>query len=300
MKFFFLFFFLAPVVFLHAQVNDVKKTETLILAAYMKKDTQNLKKYIDPDFILVYGDGRLQGRKEFVNSNLFQLADSFYTSTQHQKIVNRNDLVILSGVSINQWKEGGRTIRSKIPYTDTYKKINGSWQLISSYVNDGGEDYFELKDTTGVWAAIAKQYQLLDRSVEQKDLCTNLGLKSSGFSTIDQNGVRLSAQFMRQRSKFIFDAMRDSIQARDEIESLAFAGDTAKVVVHQSFKRNQFMAGKVRRVETSARQRESWMLTREGWKLVFVDQVKPLTRIVDGKATDPTKPFNPNDPAFNK
>jgi len=300
-KFFFLFISLLSVLFTPAQMNEVKKAETLILAAQIKKDTQTLKRYVDPDFILVHADGRREGRNEFVNAyNVFRPADSFSTSTQHQKHVDKKDLIILNGVMTNQWQEGGRTVRSKIPYTDSYKKTNAGWQLISAFVNDVGEDYFALNDTIGTWAAIAKQYQRLDLSVEQKDLCTHLGLKTSDFSTVDQYGNKGSAEFMRQRSKIMFGAMRDSIQTHNEIESLAIFGDTAKAVVHQSFKRNQFMAGKVRRVESSARQRESWMLTRDGWKLVFVDQVIPLTRVVDGKATDPTKPFNPNDPAFNK
>ena len=53
-------------------------------------------------------------------------------------------------------------------------------------------------------------------------------------------------------------------------------------------------------MQTTARQRESWMLTRDGWKLVFVDRVIPLTRTVDGVITDPLKPVNWNDPIFNK
>lgn len=282
--------------------------EAAILSAFMKKDTQSLKRWVDENFILVHADGIIQNKKDFVNAykvnvfkpayNVFQPEDSFRISTLHEKLIGKDDLVILNGILLNQWQENGSTVRSKTPYTATYKKTNGKWQLISLYMNDVGEDYFELKDTTGVRAAIAKQYERLDRSVEQKDLCTNLSLKTSDFSTIDYFGNKGSAQFMRQRSKLIFNAMSDSIAVHDEIESISFVGDTAKVIVHQSFKRNQLYAGKVRWVETSARQRESWMLTREGWKLVFVDLVNPLTRIVDGIATDATKPFNPNDPAF--
>ena len=308
MKTFFVLTFLLLVHSAHAQINDAKKLETAILAAFMKKDTQSLKRYTDENFILVHADGIIQNKKDFVNAyhvnvfkpgyNVFQPEDSFRISTQHEKVISKNDLVILNGILLNQWQEDGSIIRSKTPYTATYKKTNGKWQLISLYMNDVGEDYFELKDTTGVRAAIAKQYERLDHSTEQKDLCTHLSLKTSDFSTIDQLGNKGSAQFMRQRSKMIFDAMRDSIQVHNEIESISFAGDTAKMVMHQSFNRNQFMAGKVRRIETSARQRESWMLTRNGWKLVFVDQVFPLTRVVDGIATDATKPFNPNDPAF--
>jgi len=308
MKTFFVLAYLVLVHSVHAQINDAKKLEAAILTAFMKKDTQNLKKYTDEDFILVHADGIIQNKKDFVNAyrvnvfkpayNVFQPEDSFRISTQHEKLTGKNDLVILNGILLNQWQENSSIVRSKTPYTATYKKNNGNWQLISLYINDVGEDYFELKDTSGVRAAIAKQYERLDRSTEQKDLCTHLSLKTSDFSTIDQYGNKGSAQFMRQRSKLIFNAMKDSIQVHNEIESIAYVGDTAKAVVHQSFNRNQFMAGKVRRVETSAKQRESWMLTRDGWKLVFVDQVYPLSRVVDGIATDATKPFNPNDPVF--
>lgn len=308
MKTFFVLTFLLLVQSGHAQINDVKKLEAGILKAFMKKDTLSLKRYTNEDFILVHSDGIIQNKKDFVNAyrvnvfkpayNVFQPEDSFRISTQHEKVIGKNDLVILNGILLNQWQEGGSIVRSKTPYTATYSKTNEKWQLISLFLNDVGEDFFELKDTTGVRTAIAKQYEILDRSTEQKDLCTHLGLKTGDFSTIDHLGKKGSAQFMRQRSKMIFDAMRDSIQLHNEIESISFVGDTAKVVMHQSFNRNQFMAGKVRRVETSARQRESWMLTRYGWKLVFVDQVSPLTRVIDGIATDATKPFNPNDPAF--
>jgi len=299
MKLFFVPAFLLLVHSAHSQINDVKKIEADILTAFMKKDTQSLKSRVDENFILVDAGGIVQNKKDFVNSyNVFRPEDSFHISTRHEKIISKNDLIIINGVVLSQWLESGQRVRSKTPYTDTYKKINGKWQLISSFVNNIGEDYYALKDTTGVRAAIAKQYEKLDLSTEQKDLCTHLSLKTNDFSTVDQRGFKGSSQYMRLRSKMIFDAMRDSIQVQNTIESIAFVGDTAKVIAHQSFNRNQFMAGKVRRVETSARQRESWMLTRDGWKLVYVDQVHPLTRIVDGIPTDATKPFNPNDPAF--
>ncbi len=283
----------------HAQINDVKKVEAAILTALMNKDTQTVKTYIDEDFIFVHADGIVESKSNFVNAyNNFDPVDSLRILTQHEKVINKSSLVILNGILLTQWQERGKTVRSKTSYTDTYKKIDGDWQLISSYINDVGEDYFELKDTAGVKVAIAKQYERLDRSVEQKDLCTTLSLNTSDFSTIDYLGNKGSARFMRQRSKLMFKAMRDSIVVHNEIESIAFVGDSAKVIVHQSFKRNQFMAGRLRRIETSARQRESWMLTRDGRKLAFVDQVHPLTRVVDGIATNATKPFNPNDSAF--
>lgn len=284
-----------------AQPGEVNNVEALILNAFLKKDTQTISRYVDEGFILVHADGAVQGKKEFLGTyNLYTPEMGLNLNAEHRQTISKGDLVILRGVLVSQWKEGNRTLRSKVPYTDTYKKSGGQWRLLASYVNDIGEDYFVITDTAGIRNAIAEQYKLLDRTVNEKDIVRHLSLKTGDFSTRDHLGNWGSPQFMRNRSKNLFNALRDSIQSLNQIESVEVKNDTAKVIVHQSFKRKQFMAGKVRRVETSARQRESWMLTREGWKLVFVDQVHPLTRVVDGKPTDPAKPFNPNDPPFKK
>lgn len=284
-----------------AQPPGVKKVEALILTALVKKDTQTASRYVDDSFILVRADGVVQDKKEFMDSyRIFTPEMDLRLRTEHRKMIDKGDLVILQGLLVSQWKEGSQALRSKMPYTDTYRKSGGQWRLLTSFVNDIGEDYYVLTDTTGIREAIARQYKVLDRTVNEKDILRHLSLKTNDFSTLDHQGNIGSAQFMRTRSRLLFSALRDSIQSVNEIESIAIQEDTVKVIVHQSFKRNQLMAGKVRRVETSARQRESWMLTREGWKLVFVDQVQPLTRVVDGTPTDPTRPFNPNDPAFKK
>jgi hypothetical protein len=283
-----------------AQPSEVKKAETLIWQALVKKDTQLLRRYVDDSFMLVHADGNIENRSEFINTyNIYTPEMDLELAAEHRKAIDKGDLVLLQGTLVSQWKEGAQTLRSKVPYTNTYQKTGGQWRLLASFVNDVGEDYYVLTDTTGIREAIAAQYRVLDRTVNEKDIVRHLSLKTGDFSTLDHRGNRGSAQFMRNRSRMLFNAMRDSIQSHNEIEGLEVKEDTAKVIVRQSFKRNQLTAGgKVRRVETSARQRESWMLTREGWKLVFVDQVQPLTRVVDGKPTDPTKPFNPNDPAF--
>jgi hypothetical protein len=274
--------------------------QSAIVTAFVLKDSNSLRSLIDDKFILVRADGSSMGRQEFIHSfDMFGPDDGLSLMLVHESHTDHKDVVIVRGTSMNQWLEGDMLVRAKTPYTDTYQKKNGEWVLVSSYINDIGEQYYARGDTAGIWAAITERYRTLDRSTQQKDLCTHLSLKTNDFSTLDQYGNRASPQFMRNRSRILFNAMRDSIQVNNQVERLEFAEDTVKAIVLQTFKRNQVMAGnKVRRVESSARQRESWMLTREGWKLVFVDQVKPLTRVVDGIPTDPAKPFNPNDPAF--
>jgi ketosteroid isomerase-like protein len=284
-----------------AQPDEVKKVEALLLNAFVKKDSQSIARYVDDNFILLHADGGVQNKKEYVGAyTVYTPEMGLQLRTEHRQTIDKGGLVILRGILVSRWKEGNQVLQSKVPYTDTYQKSGGQWRLITSFVNDVGEDYYVLTDTTGIREAIKRQYKILDRTVNEKDLVRHLNLKTGDFSTLDHLGNPGSPQFMRNRSKNLFNALRDSIQSLNEIESIEVKGDTAKVIVHQSFKRNQLMAGQVRRVETSARQRESWMLTREGWKLVFVDQVQPLTRVVDGKPTNPAKPFNPNDPPYKK
>jgi hypothetical protein len=60
----------------------------------------------------------------------------------------------------------------------------------------------------------------------------------------------------------------------------------------------QMKAGRLRRVETEAIQTETWLNTAEGWKLHHIGDVKPGVWRVDGKRIDPTKPYDPDAPAY--
>ena len=281
--------------------ENVLQTEKKLLSFLQQKDSLGLDKMVDNDFISVQADGLIQYKKDFINAyRSFTAADKLLLTSQVDRIIQKRDITILHGVLIQQWEEGANTMRLKLPYTDTYRRSGSNWLLLSSFVNDNGEDYFRIRDTSGIKAAIQGRYKILDESVEKKDLCLHLGLKTGDFTTHDHLGNIGSAKFMRQRSKILFNAIKDSIESTNTVESVSLVDDTAKVIVHQSFNRRQIAGGRLRYMATTVRQRESWMLTREGWKLVFVDSVQPLTRIVDGITTDANKPVNWNDPAFKK
>lgn len=284
----------------NSQENAVQ-TGKQILTYLQKKDSLNLSKLVDKDFISVQADGLIQDKTAFINAyRMFGKSDNLLLSSQVNRIIQKGDITILNGVLTQQWEEGPNTVRQKIPFTDTYRREGSKWILLSSFLNDNGEDYFRISDTLGTKAAIQARYRVLDESVEKKDLCQHMSLKTGDFTTYDHMGNIGSAKFMRQRSKILFNAIIDSVESTNTVESVTLVDDTAKVVVHQAFSRRQMTGGGIRYMETTVRQRESWLLTREGWKLVFVDQVHPLTRIIDGIKTDPNKPVNWNDPAFRK
>ena len=284
-----------------SQQEDLLKTEKKILEYLVKKDSVRLKSMIDKDFIMIQADGYVQHRSEFIHAyDPFGPEYKLVISATGYRPIIKDNMAILSGVATQQWQEGARTMRLKTRYTDTYRRSGKNWILFSSFINDNGEDYFVITDTSGIKTAIQDRYRMLDSSVEKKDLCLHLSLKTNDFTTVDHLGNIGSPKFMRQRSRLLFGLIEDSIESNNTIESVTMVGDTAKVIVHQEFKRKQRAGGKVRYMQTTVRQRESWMLTRDGWKLVFVDRVQPLTRIIDGIKTDPDKPVNWNDPVFKK
>jgi hypothetical protein len=75
-------------------------------------------------------------------------------------------------------------------------------------------------------------------------------------------------------------------------------GDTAAALIHQRWSRIQMKKGQLRRVDTSACQRETWINTPEGWRLHLIDSVQPLVWSVDGKRVDPGKRYDPDAPAY--
>jgi hypothetical protein len=62
----------------------------------------------------------------------------------------------------------------------------------------------------------------------------------------------------------------------------------------------QMKAGKLRRVDTSAVQRETWINTPQGWRLKLIDDIHPGAWFVDGKRVDPSKPYDPDAPPYVK
>jgi hypothetical protein len=299
MKYFSLILFCFAWMNVSSQPQPIRKAQTAILTGFIMKDTNGLKSHVDEQFILVHNDGLVEGRSAYIHSyDMFTPDDALSIMLMHESHTELPDLMMVRGTMMSQWMEADRLVRSKKKYLETYQNKKGNWMLVSLYLNDNGEDYYALADTSGIRNIIAQRYKALDRSVMDKDICAHLALKSSDFSTVDHLGNSASPKFMRSRSENLFKALRDSVSVTNTIESLEFAEDTVKATVLQSFKRRQIMAGKTRYVESSARQRESWMLTRDGWKLVYVDKVKPLTRIVDRMPTDPAKPFDPKAVGF--
>ncbi len=101
------------------------------------------------------------------------------------------------------------------------------------------------------------------------------------------------------------------MKARNNIASLlgllllfaqpAFAqSSTSEKIASKSrqWSRMQMKRGKLRRVDTEAIQTETWVNTKDGWKLKHIGDVKPGAWYVDGKRIDPSKPYDPDAPEY--
>ena len=146
--------------------------------------------------------------------------------------------------------------------------------------------------------ALEAQYAKIAEANKNRDLNSLLALRTPDFSAVFPDGRIGNSQEMAAYSRALIDQIQPPISVSNTIETLTVDGNVAVAVVHQRFSRMQLKAGQLRKVETEARQRETWVLTAEGWKLKFVDDVHPGAWYVDGKRVDPSKPYDPNAPAY--
>lgn len=147
--------------------------------------------------------------------------------------------------------------------------------------------------------ALEEQYAKIAEANKNKDLAAELALRTPDFSAKFPNGEIKNSEEMAGYSRVLFEQIQPPIIVSNTIEALTVRGNEAIALVLQRFSRMQVKAGQLRKVETEARQRETWVLTPEGWRLKFVDDVHPGAWYVDGKRVDPSKRYDPDAPPYN-
>lgn len=157
------------------------------------------------------------------------------------------------------------------------------------------------QDDVEVRQELEAQYKKLAEAHDRKDLKTIASLKTSDFHAISPDGMVNDVKMMEQYTKQFIESNRPPFNIRNTIQKLSISDNKliAVVEVFQEASRQRDMAGKLRKVDTSVLQRETWVKTPDGWKLKSVDNVRDQKRFVDGKRVDPTKPYDPNAPPYN-
>src|SRR3989442_6256244 len=157
------------------------------------------------------------------------------------------------------------------------------------------------QDDADVRKELEARYRKLAEAHDRKDLNAIAGLKTQDFHAIFPDGRVGDVQTMERYTRQFLEDNRPPLNIRHTIQKLTASENRliAVVEVLQEVSRMREVAGKVRKVDTSVVQRETWAKTPDGWKLKSVDNVRDQKRFVDGKRVDPTKPFDPNAAPYN-
>jgi hypothetical protein len=156
------------------------------------------------------------------------------------------------------------------------------------------------QDDAEVRKELELQYKKLAEAHDKKDLKTIASLKTQDFHAIFPDGRVGDVRMMEQYTKQFIEINKPPFNIRNTIQKLSVSENKLVAVaeVFQEASRARELAGKVRKVDTSVVQRETWVKTPDGWKLKLVDNVRDQKRFVDGKRVDPTKPYDPDAPAY--
>jgi uncharacterized protein (TIGR02246 family) len=142
------------------------------------------------------------------------------------------------------------------------------------------------------------QYQRMVRAYQERDPEAVLALQSPDLVTELPTGDRWHRDDVAAYVRASFAQVEKTLDLSFDIQALEVRGDTATATIHQHWNRMQQKGGQLRRVETSAVQRESWVRTPEGWRLIHIADVRPGAWFVDGKRVDSSKPYDPNAPPY--
>ena len=146
--------------------------------------------------------------------------------------------------------------------------------------------------------ALEAQYAKVAEAQINEDIDAMRALRTPDFSVDLPNGQTWDLETSLNYSRAGFQQVESNIRISNTIESLDVHDDVAVAVVHQRWSRMQMKAGKVRRVDTEAIQTETWVNTKDGWKLKHIGDIKPGAWYVDGKRIDPSKPYDPDAPEY--
>ena len=134
-----------------------------------------------------------------------------------------------------------------------------------------------------VRAEIEEAYAQLARAIEGKNFDAFQATRVAEFATIPPNGVPSLGSRMADRARGMLERIQPPISTTNDILELTVRGDDAIATVRQKFTRMQMVQGTPHTIHTEVTQRETWTRTREGWKLLFVDEVRDHLTLDDGR-----------------
>jgi ketosteroid isomerase-like protein len=146
--------------------------------------------------------------------------------------------------------------------------------------------------------ALEEQYAKIAEAQRNEDIEALRATRTPDFTVDLPQGQKWDLETSLNYSRDGFQQVESNINLSNTIESLDVHGYQAVAVVHQRWSRMQMKASKLRRVDTEAIQNETWVNTKDGWRLRHIGNVKPGAWYIDGKRVDPSKPYDPHAPEY--
>jgi hypothetical protein len=138
--------------------------------------------------------------------------------------------------------------------------------------------------TADVRSEIQTQYDRLAEEFQRESVEGVLSFRTPDFNTTGPDGRHLSYAEMVDYTRNWFELNQQPIRVRFTVQNVEMHGpDEAAVTVFQEASRRQDIDGKLRTVEHTVTQRETWVRTANGWKVRKVDEVRDQKRWIDGE-----------------
>lgn len=157
----------------------------------------------------------------------------------------------------------------------------------------------QIDNQHATWRTIDEQLHRIAEAERKRDIDALRSIYSPDFISVQRNGERWDVERVLAFQANSLKQVEQTICLNGTIVRMETDGDKAYATVLWDWTRMQQMAGKVRRVQTSALYDETWSKTSAGWKRSAVENVRSCTALVDDKRVDISRPFDPEAPAYN-
>lgn len=135
-------------------------------------------------------------------------------------------------------------------------------------------------------AALEKQYAQQRRAYFEQNPDLIRAVRAPEFAAQTTNGRLGTPDDAAGYLKASFEQVKRTIELSFDFENVTVHGDTASVIIHQHWKREQIRDGQLVTMDTRAIQREWWRNTPDGWKLFFIDDIHPGVWKVNGEPVE--------------
>ena len=146
--------------------------------------------------------------------------------------------------------------------------------------------------------ALEARYAEIAEAYRRKSPEVVLAMRTEDFHAIMPSGETWDAGTSAGYTRAGFTQVDSTLALTFGLGVIEAYGDTAAAEIDQHWVRRQQKAGALRSVDTRAHQRETWVLRKGAWFLWRVDHIVPGPWIIDGKRVDPSKPYDPDAPAY--